>query len=149
MALYEQITSDLKTAMKSGDQVRVDTLRFVLSGINNFKKEKSVKQPDAAVTDDEVVSILQKEVKKRKESIELFKQGGRNDLVTKEESDLAIIAAYVPKELSREEIEKIVDAAMAAGAKDFNGVMKEAMKEVKGRADGKTVGEVIKAKLGV
>jgi uncharacterized protein len=146
--LYETITSDLKTAMKSGDQVRVDTLRFVLSGINNFKKEKSIKQPDAAITNEEVISLLQKEVKKRKESIELFKQGNRADLVEKEESDLAIIAAYVPKELSREEIEKLVDAAIAGGAKDFNGVIKETMKEVKGRADGKTVGEVIKAKLG-
>ena len=148
MSLYETITSDLKTAMKAGDQVRVDTLRFVLSGINNFKKEKTVKDPAATVTDEEVVSLLQKEIKKRKESIEMFKQGNRADLVEKEESDLAIIAAYVPKELSRGEIEKLVDVAIAGGAKDFNTAMKETMKEVRGRADGKAVGEVIKAKLG-
>ena len=139
MSLYETINSDLKTAMKAGDQTRVDTLRFVLSGINNFKKEKTIKDPAATVTDEEVISLLQKEIKKRKESTEMFKQGNRADLVEKEESDLAIIAAYVPKELSREEIEKPVDAAIAGGAKDFNSVMKETMKEVKGRADGKAV----------
>lgn len=146
--LYEQITSDLKTAMKAGDQPRVDTIRFVLSGLNNFKKEKQVKEPDAALTDEETTALLQKEVKKRRDSIQLFKDGNRADLVEKEEADLAIIQAYLPKELSREELEKIVGDVMAGGAGDFNSVMKETMKQVKGRADGKMVGEVIKAKLG-
>jgi len=161
--LYEQISSDLKMAMKAGERERVDTLRFILSGLNSFQKDKQVKQPGVAITDEETVSVLQKEIKRRRESIELFKQGKRDDLVTKEEGDLAIIAAYVPKELSREEIGKIVDeviaAAKAAGgaaaggagagaAPDFNSVMRETMKAVKGRADGRAVGEVIKAKLG-
>ena len=148
MALYTQITDDLKTAMKAGDRARVDAIRFALAGLNSFQKEKQAKEPGATITDEEVVTVLQKDVKRRKESIELFKQGKRDDLVEKEETDLAIIAAYIPKELTRAEIEKIVADAIAGGAKDFNGVMKEAMKAVKGRADGKTVGEVIKEKLG-
>jgi len=148
MALYEQINADLKTAMKGGDKPRVETLRFVLAGLNSFQKDKNAKQPGVAITDEETVSVLQKEIKRRKESIELFKQGKRDDLVSKEEGDLAFIAVYVPKELSREEIEAIVDGVIAAGASDFNAAMRETMKAVKGRADGKAVGEVIKAKLG-
>ncbi len=152
MAVYEQINADLKTAMKAHDQSRVEVLRFVLSGLNSFQKDKQVKEPGVTLTDEEAIATLQKEVKRRRDSIELFKQGGRTDLVTKEEADLTIIAAYLPKELTREEIEQIVDAAIATvtavgGAKDFNSVMKEAMKAVKGRADGKAVGEIIKAKL--
>ena len=140
--------SDLKTAMKAGEQSRVDTLRFVLSGLNNFKKEKQIKDPASTITDEEVVSLLQKEVKRRKESIELFQQGNRADLVEKEEADLAFIKPYIPAALTTAELEKMVDDAMATGATDFNGVMKEVMKNVKGRADGKAVGDVIKKKLG-
>jgi uncharacterized protein YqeY len=148
MALYETITSDLKTAMKAGDQPRVEVLRFTLAGLNSFQKDKQMKESGTVITDEEATGVLQKEVKRRRDSIELFKQGGRNDLVTKEESDLAIISAYLPKELSRAELEKIVDDVIAGGANDFNSAMREAMKAVKGRADGKAVGEVVKAKLG-
>ncbi|HVO28618.1 MAG TPA: GatB/YqeY domain-containing protein [Candidatus Paceibacterota bacterium] len=148
MSLYEQLTADLKTAMKAGDQPRVDALRFALAGINSFQKDKQAKQPGAAITDEELISVLQKDVKRRRESIELFRQGKRDDLVAKEEADLAIISAYLPKELTRAEIGKIVDGVIAAGAKDFNAAMREAMKAVKGRADGRAVGEVIREKLG-
>jgi uncharacterized protein YqeY len=146
--LYEQITADLKTAMKAGQHERVEALRFALSVLNGFQKDKQVKQPGIAITDDEVVSVLQKEAKKRRDSIELFKQGDREDLVAKEAADLAIIQAYIPQEFSRAELEKIVDGAIASGAKDFSSAMKEVMKVAKGRADGKLVGEIIKAKLG-
>jgi len=153
MALYSKITDDLKTAMKAGDQPRVDALRFALAGLNSFQKDKQAKQPGATITDDEVVTVLQKDVKRRKESIELFKQGKRDDLVTKEQADLAVIAAYIPEELTRAEVEKIVDGAIiavavAGDAKEFNSVMRETMKVAKGRVDGKLVGEIIKAKLG-
>jgi hypothetical protein len=148
MALYTQITDDLKSAMKSGDKPRVEALRFALAGLNSFQKEKQAKTPDAVITDEEVVSVLQKEVKKRKDSIELFREGKRDDLVEKEEGDLTVISVYIPKELSRAELEKIVSDVIAGGATDFNSVMKETMKVAKGRTDGKTAGEVIKAKLG-
>ncbi len=140
--------TDLKTAMKAGEQSKVDVLRFALSGLNNAKKEKQVSDPSATLTDEETISILQKEIKKRKESVELFRQGNREDLVLKEEADLAIITVYVPKELSRAEIEKMVDEVIVGGAKDFGSAMREMSKLTKGRADGKIVGEIVKAKLG-
>ncbi len=144
MTLYEKLTENLKSSMKSGDRARVDVIRFVMAGIQSAQKDKNVKQPGVALTDDEVVSLLQKEAKKRKEAIELFRQGKRDDLVTKEEADLAIIMEYLPKELSREEIEKVVSDFHAQGFVEFNTLMKESMKVLKGRADGKVVGEVIK-----
>lgn len=146
--LYEQINSDLKVAMKAGDKPRVEALRFALAGLNSFQKDKQVKEPGAAITDEEVVTVLQKDVKRRKESIELFRQGKREDLVLKEEADLAVISAYIPKELTRGELEKMADDVIAAGAKDFNAAMREMMKLAKGRTDGKIVGEILKAKLG-
>ncbi len=148
MSLIQKLTDDMKAAMKSGDHARLETVRFALSGLKSAEKEKQAKDPSAALTDEEAVSVLQKEAKRRKESIELFKQGGRADLASKEEADLAILAEYVPKELSREEIASIVGKAQAAGANDFSSLMRETIKEVKGRADGKLVGEVIKEKLG-
>ena len=147
MSLLERITTDLKTAMKSGDRPRVDVLRFVLAGLQGAEKDKYAKAPGVALTDEEAVAVLQKEVKRRREAIELFKKGNREDLVSKEETDLAVIAEYVPKELSAEEIEKVVDDLKAKGSNDFNSLMREAMKELKGRADGKVVGEIVKRKL--
>lgn len=138
----------MKSAMKAGEKDRLETLRFVLSGLNSTQKEKEMKDPGAPLTDAETVSVLQKEAKRRKESIELFRQGKRDDLIEKESVGLAIIQSYLPKELSRAEIAKIVDEARAQGFNDFNVLMRETMKVVAGRADGKTVGEVIKEKLG-
>jgi hypothetical protein len=148
MTLLQKITEDMKAAMKSGDHARVDVLRFVMAGIRSAEKDKYAKTPDVPMTDEEAVAVLQKEVKRRKEAIELFKKGNREDLVNKEDADLAVIATYVPKELSPEEIEKVVDDLKAKGFSDFNVLMRESMKELKGRADGKMVGEIVKKKLG-
>jgi hypothetical protein len=148
MPLFQKINDDMKTAMKSGDKARLEVIRFALAGLNAALKEKTLKEPGAALTDEEVITVLQKDAKRRKESIELFKQGKRDDLVAKEEADLLVLSEYIPKELSRAEIEKMVDDVKAQGATDFSSAMRETMKLVKGRADGKMVGEVIKAKLG-
>jgi uncharacterized protein YqeY len=148
MSLFEKLTNDLKTAMKGGLKERVEVLRFVLAGLQNAQKEKNVKEPGVALTDEEAVSILQKEAKRRKEAILLFRQGKRDDLVKKEEGDLLVIYEYIPKQLSAEEIEEMVDGLKAQGLNDFNAIMREAMKLARGRADGKTVGAVIKKKLG-
>ena len=148
MALYEKLNEDLKSAMKGGDKARVEVLRFVLAGVQSAQKDQQAKQAGAALTDDEVVAVLQKEAKRRKEAVELFRQGKRDDLVNKEEADLAVIYAYIPKELSTVELEKIVADLRAKGFADFNALMRETMKVAKGRADGKAVGDVIKKKLG-
>lgn len=144
MALLQKITDDMKTAMKSGDKARLEVLRFTLAGLHAAQKEKTLKDPQASLGDDEVIIILQKEAKKRKDSIELFKQGKRDDLVSKEESDLKVIYEYLPAELSYDEIVVIVKDLKANGVHDFSLLMKETMKIAKGRADGKTVGDVIR-----
>jgi hypothetical protein len=145
MALFQKISDDMKAAMKSGDKPRLEVLRFTLAGLNAAQKEKTLKDPQATLGDEEVVVLLQKEAKKRKDSIELFKQGKRDDLVEKESADLKVIYEYIPAELSREEIIAIVKDLKAQGvASDFSGLMKEVMKVAKGRADGKMVGDVIR-----
>ncbi len=144
MALFQKINDDMKAAMKSGDKARLEVLRFTLASLNPVQKEKALKDPQAVLSDEEVITILQKEAKKRKDSIELFKQGKRDDLVTKEEGDLKVIYEYLPQELSREEVVAMVTAAKANGANDFGSIMKEVMKSAKGRADGKLVGDVIR-----
>ena len=147
MLLYEQVREDMKAAMKAGEKERLETLRFALSGLNAAQKEKEMKEPGVELTNAETIAVLQKEAKRRKESIELFRQGKRDDLVEKETAGLAIIQAYLPEELSRDAIAKIVDEKKAQGFNDFNALMRETMKDVKGRADGKLVGEVIKERL--
>ncbi len=148
MALFQNINDDLKTAMKSGDKTRVEVLRFSLAGLNSALKEKALKEPGATLTDEEVIANLQKEAKRRRESVELFKQGNRNDLVQKEEGDLTIIMGYLPEQMSREEIEKVVADLKEKGFTEFNTLMRESMKVLKGRADGKLVGDVVKANVG-
>lgn len=133
----------MKTAMKSGDKARLEVLRFTLASLNAAQKEKTLKDPQATLSDDEVIKLLQKEAKKRKDSIELFKQGGRTDLVEKEETDLRVIFEYLPQELSKDEVIAIVKDLKAKGFNDFSSLMRESMKAVQGRADGKMVGDVI------
>lgn len=144
MALLPKIKDDMKAAMKSGDKARLEVLRFTLASLNAAQKERTLKDPQATLGDEETVAVLQKEVKKRKDSLELFRQGKRDDLVAKEEADLKVLYEYLPAELSREEIAAMVKAAKANGAADFSSIMKEVMKTAKGRADGKTVGDVIR-----
>lgn len=148
MSLFLKLNEDMKTAMKGGDKARLEAVRYARSLAQNAEKEKQAKQPGATLTDDEVVAVLQKEAKRRKEALALFRQGGRADLVEKEEADLAVISEYIPKELSIEELVQMVEGLQGQGAKDYNTLMRETMKLVKGRADGKTVGEVVKKTLG-
>ncbi len=148
MALSQKLSDDMKAAMKGGDKARLETLRYLISLVQNAEKEKYAQEHGAALTDGEIVAVLQKEAKRRKEAVALFRKGNRADLVAKEEAGLAAIYEYIPKELTAEELEKMVDEARAAGADDFSSLMRETMKLVKGRADGKTVGEIVKKKLG-
>jgi uncharacterized protein YqeY len=147
MLLFQQIREDMKTAMKSGEKDRLETLRFILSGLNLVQKEKEMKTPGSELDDFETISFLQKEVKKRKDSIDLFRRGGRNDLVEKEEIGISFIQNYLPKELQQEEIEKIIDDVLEKGFNDFSSVMRESVKVIGGRADGKIISEIVKKKL--
>ncbi len=147
MSLLQKISEDIKSAQKSGQTERLEALRFVSAQLHNREIEKRG-QGAGELTDEDVLQVLQKEAKKRKEAIELFRRGGREDLAQKDEKDMKIIGEYLPPAVTREEIESAVDEIISAGEKNFNLVMKAAMQRFGGRADGKEVSAVVKAKLG-
>ena len=143
MALLEKVNSDLKEALKAGASLKVSTLRMALAATHNREIEKRVKSKEP-LTDEEVIDVLRKEIKKRREAIEIYSNAGRNDLKEKEAAELGILQFYLPPELSEEEIEKIVRRVVRLEKKDFGSAMKEVMKEIKGRAESKKISELIK-----
>ena len=149
MTLIDKISEDLKVAMKSRDKLRLETLRTIKAG---FLEKQVEKRPSGGMSNEDEISVLISAAKKRKESIEIFRNAGRNDLADQEEKELGIIQEYLPKQLALEEIEEIVRNKIneigAAGAKDFGKVMPNVMKELKGKADGKIVQETVKKLLG-
>lgn len=146
MSLNEQLLSELKNAMKSGDAKLTGLLRFLIAQIQNKTKEKFGAK-EGSLSDEEVLDVLKREAKKRKEAINLFEQGGRKDLADKEKEELALMGKYLPAELGADEIRKAVKEVIASGAGDFGKVMKESMARLKGQADGKLVSEIIKEEL--
>ena len=148
MSILDQISSDLKEAMKRGEGAKTGVLRFVLAQIHNREIEKKTREGVSVLSDEEVIEVLRRELKKRKEAIAFFKQGGRDDLVLKEEQELSFFEGYLPKDLDKGEIEAAVDGLIREGNGDFNGLMREVMARFKGRVDGRIVGEIVKRKLG-
>ena len=148
MTLTQQISEDIKTAMKSGDKLKLETLRTVRAQMIEMTKRGT----GTVLTPEEEVTALLASAKKRKEAIDIYRQAGREDLAHQEEQELAIINTYLPKQMSREEAEAVVVGIIAqTGAttqKDFGKVMPLAMKELKGKIDGKAVQEIVKQKLG-
>lgn len=148
MTLGERITEDMKSALKAGEKLRLETLRTIRAQFLELGK----RGPSQPVTADDEMAVLLSAIKKRKEAIDLYQQAGRKDLVEKEKGELEIIQAYLPSQMSREEadreIQTIVKNTGASSAKDFGKVMGVAMKELKGRIDGKIVQEIVKQKLG-
>jgi uncharacterized protein YqeY len=148
MTLNEQINNDLKAAMKSGDKTRLDTLRLLRAHFIELSKRGEAQ----SITPEEELSVLMAAIKKRKEAIEIYEKGGRPELAHQERAELDIISAYLPKQLSTEEAAEIINRLIretgAATAKDFGKVMPLAMKELKGKFDGKLVQEMVKSKLG-
>jgi uncharacterized protein len=141
------IQKDLKEAMKSGDSDKVAVLRMLNASLKNRQIEKG---KDAELTEEETMQILMREAKKRKESILAFEQGGRPELAENEKKELSILEAYLPKQMSREEVAAAVEKVLAGLADKSNQglVMKAVMGELKGKADGKMISEVVKEKLG-
>jgi uncharacterized protein YqeY len=142
MALKDRIQEALKGALKGQQRVEVSTLRLLLSEI----KYAEIAQQKPA-DDNKVLDVITKEIRRRRESIEAFKQGNRSDLVAQEEAELAILMSYLPKQMSREEIiavaRQVVDAAGAKGPSDKGKVMSQLMPQLKGKADGKEVSEIV------
>lgn len=147
MALKQQIISDLTASMKAQDAARTSTLRMVKASVMNREIEKG-----SELDDDEMSKLLRSMVKQRRDSIEQYEKGGRPELAEKEQAEIAVIEAYLPQAASQEEIEAAVAAAIsetgASSMKDMGRVMKAAQAQLAGKnADGRTVSELVKAKL--
>ncbi len=147
MSFEKRLNEDLKNAMRSGDKIRLETIRSLKTMLKNAQIEKM-----RELTDDEVLQLLNSAAKRRKESIEQFRNSGREDRAAEEEKELEIIQAYLPAQLDKSEIEKIVVETIAevnaTSPKDMGKVMGAIMPKVKGRADGKIIQQIVKSKLG-
>ena len=146
MQLRERLNAGMKDAMKSRDALRLSAIRMLLSSVKNREIELRRELGETEITET-IVTLC----KQRRESIRLFKEAGRQDLVDKEEAELALLMDFLPQQLTREEIESLVDKVIAETAatsgKDMGKVMKALQPLVSGRADGKLVSEVVKEKL--
>lgn len=145
--LSEKINENLINALKSGDAFSVEVLRSLNAAFKNKSIDKRGRGEKEELTDEEVVDIVNKELKKRREAAGLFARGRRNDLAEKENREAEILVKYLPEQLSMEEVEKMVDEVIAGGASDLGGVMRVLKDKIRGRADGRMVAEVIKKKL--
>ena len=151
MSLKDRISEDIKTAMKSKDKVRLETVRSIKKVL--LEKEVSLRpQGQESLTESQEIEVLAQQAKQRRESIEQYRQAGRDDLAEKEAQELAIIETYLPGQLSDEEIAAVVDEVIASvgptSAKDMGKVMGPVMQKLKGRADGQKIQALVKAKLG-
>ncbi|WP_337865615.1 GatB/YqeY domain-containing protein [Ignavibacterium sp.] len=147
MNLKEKINNDLKEAMKSGDKVRLNTVRSIRALILEFEKSGANKE----LTPEDELKLLTGAAKKRMDSIEQFRNAGRMDLVENEEAELKVLEEYLPKQLTEDEIkievQKIIAEAGAKGKEDFSKVMPASMKALKGRADGNLVRKIVESLL--
>lgn len=148
MSLKEKIDADIKTAMKAREMLRLETLRAIKAAILLAETEKGA---SAALTEEKEIALLTKEVKKRKESAEQFRNGNRIELAEKEEAESKIIEEYLPKQLSEDEVIEMLKAIIAevgaTSSSDFGKVMGIASKRLQGKADGKMISEKVKTLL--
>jgi uncharacterized protein YqeY len=150
VSLKEKLSEEIKAAMRSGDKLRLETLRTVRAAL--MEKEIELRGSGTALTPEHETGVLTSAAKKRKESIEVFQKGGRPELADQETRELAIIQEFLPKQMSAEELVAVIHEAIAqtgaAGPGDFGKVMPLVMKQVKGKADGKLVQEQVRKALG-
>lgn len=148
MSLKDKINEDIKDAMKSGDKLRLETIRSIRALILEFEKSGANRE----ITPEDELQMVNSAVKKRKDSIEQYRLGKREDLAVKEEAELNILMEYMPKQLNEEEIKleikKIADELGASKKEDFPKLMPAVMKALKGKADGKTVKSCVEQFLG-
>jgi uncharacterized protein YqeY len=147
MSLKERITEDMKSAMRSGDKERLATIRLILAAIKQKEVDERIQLDDA-----QVLGVVEKMVKQRKESVVQFEAGGRADLVAKENAELAVLTGYQPAQLSEAEIDGLINAAIsatgAASIKDMGKVVAHVKSAAAGRADMAAVSARVKARLG-
>jgi hypothetical protein len=140
--LKQKLSDDLRQALRQGDKVRRSVIRLVMAAINNAEIARQ-----ATLNDADIYGVIAKEIRQRKESIEAFKLGKRQDLVAQEEAELAILQEYLPQQMTREEIiaeaRRVIAEVGAQGAKDKGKVMPRLIAQLKGRADGREINEVV------
>ena len=146
MSLKETLMNDLKEAMKDKDIIRKNTVQMVRSSVLQYEKDNKVE-----LDDEGVIEVIAKELKKRRDVLPEYEKSGRDDLIGDIKREIEILLAYLPKQLTREELETIVkDAIAQVGAtsmKDMGKIMAAVMPQTKGRADGKTINEIVKGIL--
>lgn len=140
--LKQKLTDDLRQAMKTGDKVKRSAIRMVLASIQNAEIARQ-----AALEEGDILGIIAKEVRQRKESIEAFKQGDRQELVAQEEAELAVLTEYLPQQMTREEVtdaaRKVIEEVGAQGPADKGKVMPKLIAQLKGRADGREINAIV------
>jgi len=146
MALKERLDQDMKSAMREKAELKLSTIRMLKSAIKYREIELMKPLDDAGIN-----GVIATEIKRRRDSVEQYKAGNRQDLADKEQREIEILLAYLPEQLTEAEVRAKVDAAVKAvgaqGMKDMGAVMKAVLPEVQGRADGKVVSELVKARL--
>ena len=146
MALKEQLLADLKASMKAKDTVKKSTVTMIRAAILQVEKDNKVELGDA-----EIQEIIAKQMKQRRDALDEFKKAERDDLIAQTEAEMRVIEAYLPKQLTQEEIEAIVDETIketgAESAKDMGKIMGALMPKVKGLADGKLVNQIVRENL--
>ncbi|MBR3281200.1 MAG: GatB/YqeY domain-containing protein [Clostridia bacterium] len=146
MSLKEKLMEDLKESMKNHDEVKKNTITMIRAAVKQIEVDKRVE-----LEDNDIIDIISKEAKKRKDALSEFEKAGREDLIAQTNEELAIIKEYLPEELSTEELTKIIEETIAeVGAetmKDMGKVMQAVKTKTAGRADGKTINEIVKSKL--
>lgn len=147
--LKDQLKNQLKESMLAKTQLRTSVLRFILSGITYYEIQKGGAGYEA--TDEDVMAVIQKEVKQRRDSIEQFEKAGRQDLAEKEKAELTILETYLPEQMNEDEVQKLVKEAItqtgATTPQDMGKVMGALMIKIKGKADGGLVSRLVKESL--
>ncbi|MBA7650447.1 putative protein YqeY [subsurface metagenome] len=142
VGLRQKLLDDLKQAMRGGDKIRRSVIRLVIAAIRNAEIARQ-----ATLDDTDILGIMAKEVRQRRESIEAFRQGNRHDLVAQEEAELTILNEYLPRQMTREEIivaaRQVIEGAEAQGPGDKGKVMPQLIAQLKGRADGREINAIV------
>ncbi len=146
MSLKEQLAADLKDAMKNKDTIRKNVVQLIRSGVLQIEKDKKITLDDEGVLD-----VIAKQLKQRRDSLPDYEKSGREDLIAELKTEMDILMGYLPKQLTREELEEIVKAAVAetgaSSVKDMGKIMSAVMPKTKGRADGKVINEIARTLL--
>jgi uncharacterized protein YqeY len=140
--LKQKLADDLKQAMREGDKVKRSAIRLAIAAIKNAEIARQ-----ATLEDSDILGVIAKEIRQRKESIEAFQQGGRQELASQEEAEMAVLEKYLPQQMSRDEIiaeaRRVIEEVGAEGIRDKGKVMPQLIAKLKGRADGREINEVV------